>query len=419
MAISVVMPALELTQESGKLVAWRKKEGERVVKGEVLLEVETDKAVVEIEASADGILAGIEAAEGAVVPVGRTIAWIVQVGEAVPSRESQVSASARQSIEAARSSVVAAGSAESVGESGFSSSAAKISPKARRLAKESGVDISRVHGSGAGGEILAADILAAAATSASTPAMPSPALRSASASVSTPVAAATNVEPLSTIGRLMAERTLQSWTSIPHFFLVREVDAEALNAVREKHGAAIEKAGGVRLSHTDLLVALVAGALKKYPRMNASWTPQGIRLNTDINVSVAIAVKDGVTSAVIAKANHITLAEISVQRRDLAERARAGRSRPSDIAGGTFTISNLGMFGVDAFTAIISPPQAAILACGRITERVVAANGQAVVRPMMTLTLSSDHRVVDGAQAAAFLSDLAEAIREPEKCLRL
>ena len=417
MAISVVMPALELTQESGKLIAWRRKEGERVAKGEVLLEVETDKAVVEIEAPADGILAGIEAAEGAVVPVGQTIAWIVQEGEAVPSLGSQVAVSARQSGEAARSSAVVAGSADSAGASGSSSSSAKISPKARRLAKEHGVDISRVHGSGAGGEILAADILAAAGTSAATPSASSPALNSASVPTFAPTA--TNLEPLSTIGRLMAERTLQSWTSVPHFFLVRDVDAGALNAVREKHGAAIEKAGGVRLSHTDLLVALVAGILEKHPRMNASWTPQGIRLNSEINVSVAIAVKDGVTSAVIAKANHITLAEISVLRRDLAERARAGRSRPSDITGGTFTISNLGMFGVDAFTAIISPPQAAILACGRIAERVVAVNGQAVVRPMMTLTLSSDHRVVDGAQAAAFLSDLAEAIREPEKFLRL
>ena len=169
----------------------------------------------------------------------------------------------------------------------------------------------------------------------------------------------------------------------------------------------------MKLTHTDLLVALVSRVLRKHPKMNASWTGQGIHLNPDINISVAMAVTDGVVGAVIPKADATALSDISVQRRDLAERARGGKLKPSDVANGTFSITNLGMYNVDAFSAIIPPPQAAILAVGRIGDRVVALNAQPAVRPMLTLTLSSDHRVVDGAQAALFLNDLAEAIRVP------
>jgi pyruvate dehydrogenase E2 component (dihydrolipoamide acetyltransferase) len=216
----------------------------------------------------------------------------------------------------------------------------------------------------------------------------------------------------------MAERTARSWTSVPHFFLVRDVYASGLVDTSKKLGPEIEKAHGVRLTITDLLVALVAKVLVKHPRMNSSWAGEGIRSNPDINISVAMAVKDGVVGAVIHKANTTQLGEISVQRRDLTDRARAGRLRPSDISGGTFTISNLGMYKVDAFSAIITPPQAAILAVGSISDRVVPVDGKPGIRPMMTMTLSSDHRVVDGAKAAEFLSELTEAIREPEKWLR-
>ncbi len=200
----------------------------------------------------------------------------------------------------------------------------------------------------------------------------------------------------------MAERTTQSWTTAPHFFLVREIDASGLIAAREKHGKAI--------THTDLLVALVARTLVKHPKMNASWTGGAIQLNPNVNISIAIAVKDGVVGAVIPNADQAKLTDISTRRHDLAERARAGRLHPPDVTGGTFTISNLGMFGVDAFSAIITPPQAAVLAVGRIADRVVAVNGLIGIRPILTMTLSSDHRVVDGAQAAAFLKDVAEAL---------
>jgi pyruvate dehydrogenase E2 component (dihydrolipoamide acetyltransferase) len=211
----------------------------------------------------------------------------------------------------------------------------------------------------------------------------------------------------------MAERTTQSWQQAPHFFLVRDIDAGALNEAREKLGPAIERDRGVKVTHTDLLVALVARTLVKHPKMNASWVGQGIRWNPAVNISVAMAVKDGVVGAVIPKADSTSLADIAVQRRDLTERARSGKLKPSDLAEGTFTITNLGMYGIDAFSAIIAAPQAAILAIGGISDRVVPVNGQPGIRPMLTMTLSSDHRVVDGAQAALFLKDLAEALTNP------
>jgi len=215
----------------------------------------------------------------------------------------------------------------------------------------------------------------------------------------------------------MAERTTQSWTSVPHFFLVRDVDASGLVDLSKKLGPEIEKTHGARLTITDLLIALVAKVLTKHPRMNSSWTGDGIRSNPEINISVAMAVKDGVVGAVIHTANTKQPGELSARRHDLTERARAGRLRPADITGGTFTISNLGMYKVDAFSAIITRPQAAVLAGGNISDRVVPVDGKPGIRPMMTMTLSSDHRVVDGAKAAEFLSGLAEAIREPEKWL--
>jgi pyruvate dehydrogenase E2 component (dihydrolipoamide acetyltransferase) len=187
--------------------------------------------------------------------------------------------------------------------------------------------------------------------------------------------------------------------------------------VRLKLAPEIEKSHGLKLTHTDLLAALVARVLRKHPRMNSSWTGEGVRGHAGINIGLAMAVDDGVVAPVIRNADLAALGEIAVQRRDLAERARSGKLRPTDIAGGTFTISNLGMFGVDAFTAIIIPPQAAILAVGAIADRVVALEGRPGVRPMMTLTLSSDHRVVDGARAAEFMRDLAEAITHPQHWL--
>jgi pyruvate dehydrogenase E2 component (dihydrolipoamide acetyltransferase) len=397
MAHNIVMPALEMAQENGKLLSWRKKEGEAVAKGEPLLEIETDKAVVEIESPAEGILAGVKAHEGDVIPVGQTIAWIVMPGEKPPV-ETQASGSGRRMDTKAASAAPAAAAKSS---SAPASSSARISPKARRLAKEHGIDLSGVRGTGSDGEILAEDVMALVA----------------SPKAAKDAAAQGTLETMSSIARLMAERTTQSWTTVPHFFVVRELDAGAAVDAREKLGAAIEKTQGLRVTHTDILVALAARVLVKHPRLNSSWTGEGIRFNPEVNVGVAMAVSDGVVAAVIPGAQTKNLGEIAALRQELTERARSNKLRPTDIAGATFTISNLGMYKVDAFSAIINPPQAAILAVGRIADRVVPVDGKPGIRPMMTMTLSSDHRVVDGARAASFLNDLADALQDPGKWL--
>ena len=402
MAFSVVMPALEMAQETGKLIAWRKKEGERVTKGEPLLEIETDKAVMEVEATADGILAGITGVVGSDIPVGQTIAWIVAPGEQPPANATAGAAPTARASSQPKTEASAVAPAATAATPATQS--ARISPKARRLAKELGVDIASVAGTGPGGEILASDVQAAAATPAN-PAAASSEKKSAGLEVPT------------TLGRIMAERTTQSWTTVPHFFVTRNVDATGLNEYRAKLAPEIERTHNIRITHTDLLVALAARVLLKHPRLNSSWTAEGIRLHQHVNMGIAIAVNDGVVAAVIPNAHTAKLPEIAQQRRDVAERAKAGKLRPADIADATFTISNLGMYQVDEFSAIITPPQAAILAVGGIADRVVAVDGKPAVRPMMTLTLSSDHRAVDGARAALFLNDLAEAIAEPRKQL--
>jgi pyruvate dehydrogenase E2 component (dihydrolipoamide acetyltransferase) len=409
MAHSIVMPALEMAQETGKLLSWRKKEGEAIAKGEPLLDVETDKAVVEIESPAEGILAGVKAQAGDVIPVGQTIAWIVSPGEKPPVEET-ASASGRR-MDSTPAPAATASAPVSAAPAAALAASVRISPKARRLAREHGVDLSRVRGSGSEGEIQAEDILAFVSSSGST------AGASAPAKPQTTQAEARATQTLTQVARLMAERTTQSWTTAPHFFVRRDIDAGTLLAAREKFGPGIEKERSIRLSHTDLLVAAVARALEKHPLVNASWAGDGVRLHPEINVGIAMAVDDGVVVAAIPGTNSKKLGEIAAMRRDLTDRARAGKLRPADITGATFTISNLGMYKVDAFTAIIVAPQAAILAVGAISDRVVPIDGKPGIRPMMTLTLSCDHRVFDGARAALFLNDLAAAIVEPEKLL--
>jgi len=383
MPISVVMPALEMAQETGKVVSWLKKEGDHVIKGEPLLEVETDKAVMEIEASEEGILVGISAQPGTEVPVGKTIAWIVQPGEALPTQPEPITTGRHVTGDAASKTRVTDAATPATPK------ALRISPKARRLAKEKGLDLTKLQGSGPGGEILAADIMA---TTAGSPA---------------PIA---THEPVSTVAKLMGKRVTEAWTTVPHFFIVREIDAGALNSTRERLAPAIEHSHKTNLTVTDLLVAIVARTLARHPEINASWIDGRVQYNPEINVSVAMAVDAGVVAPVILKADRLSLGEIATFRRDLSERARAGKLRPVDITGGTFTISNLGMFDVDEFTAIITPPQIAVLAVGRIGDRVVAINSQPVVRATMTMTLSCDHRVLDGVTAALFMRDLVNGI---------
>ena len=439
MATSVVMPALEMTQESGRLVAWLKREGETVNKGEPLMEVETDKVTIEIEAPDSGILGGVLIKENDVVPVGQTIAWILAPGEKAPASSpldlhsgrastlvpnaepvkgstpapakqttSEISPVARRIAEEHGVDVTAISSngkriekadvlayIESTRQTSPLPASAwthltPASPKARRLANERGIDIAALAGTGPNGAVLAGDV-------------PLDALVTSTATLETP----------STIWRVMAERMTASWTTVPHFYLIREVDATKLIEWRSNVVSKIEKQFGVKPTYTDLLVKLIGFTLRSHPRVNASWTDEKIQLNENINIGLAVAIDDGLIVPVVRNADISSVGEIATQRKDIVERAQTRKLRPTDISDGTFTLSNLGMYNVDVFNAIVNTPQAAILAVGRIAERVVAVNGQPVVKSMMTVSLSSDHRVVDGARAAQFLDDLASLIENP------
>lgn len=426
MATDIIMPALEMAQETGKILRWLKAEGSPVTKGEPIMEIETDKVTVEIESPASGTLANITAREGDVIPVGQTIAWVLGAGESAPTvapavqsgrtipRSIEISASpvARKMAEehgidltlikpqggrvekADVQSYIEKQRAPSPWEGkGWGEGRIPASPKARRLASECGVDISALRGTGPNGAIIAADV---------------PIISPVSKSL-----LATDHSPLPTVWRVMAERMTQSWTTVPHFYLLRDVDASGLVELRKRILPVIEKRGGVKPTYTDLLIKMIAVVLRDHPRVNASWVDGSIRLNDVVNVGLAIAIEDGLTVPVIHNTDKQSIGEIAARRMDLVERANAGKLKPADITGGTFTLTNLGMYNVDAFNAIINAPQAAILATGRITDRVVAVNSQPVVRPMMTLSLSCDHRVVDGARGAKFLDDLANLIEEP------
>jgi pyruvate dehydrogenase E2 component (dihydrolipoamide acetyltransferase) len=378
MASDVIMPALGMAQETGKVVRWLKAEGETVAKGEPLLEVETDKVTVELESPADGILAGISAAEGADVPVGETIAFVLAVGETVPEPVAAVPSEVatvvpRPSRSEADVQAPAGGRRRSL-----------ASPKARRIAAERGVDLAALAGSGPGGAVVAADLDGSAAAS--------------------------NGVTVPAIWRLMAERTTQSWQSVPHFYLRREVDASRLQSWR---AAARSRPGQERASHTDLLVRLVAEALRRHPRVNSSWSDGAVVRSEQINVGIAVAVDDGLVVPVVHDADRLSLADTVARRIELVDAARAGRLRPEDVTGGTFTISNLGMYGVDSFDAIVNAPQAAILAVGRVADRVIPVDGQPAVRPVLQLSVSFDHRVVDGARGAEFVETLASLAEEP------
>jgi len=374
MATDVILPALGMSQDEGKIVRWLKAEGEHVAKGETLVEIETDKATVEIEAPADGVLAQILASVGDDVPVGQVIAAILTPAEASQENVTQMT---------------------------------MASPKARRLVTEQGKDLAAIKGSGPGGAVLAADVLAVVAQAPHTPvevAEISPATEKPAA-----IASTSNELALSNIWRIMAERTRQSWTSVPHIYLVRDVNASRLIAWREQ----IRKRSIEKVTYTDLLVRIVAEALRLHPRLNALCNEGSIILNEEIHIGLAVAVEEGLVVPVIHQADKLSLSEIAQQRKELIAKAQVGKLRPQDISDGTFTISNLGMYNVDAFNAIINQPQVAILAVGRIAERVIPINGQPVVQPMMVLTLSCDHRAVDGARGAQFLDTLATLVEEP------
>ncbi|HET9924471.1 MAG TPA: dihydrolipoamide acetyltransferase family protein [Methylomirabilota bacterium] len=423
MPTNVIMPALELAQETGKVLRWMKAAGDTVKQGEPIVEIETDKVTVEIEAPASGILRDVTAQEGDVVPVGQTIAIIAAATETLspqgrgqgegPRGEGAVKASplARKvaeehGVDLARVKT-ATGKIEKADVLAFVESQkapspangaparlVAASPKARRLAAERGVDLGALRGSGPGGAVLTADIPTAPLTTKPLT-LPSP-QRGEGVGVGT-------------VWRIMAERMTASWTSAPHFYLVREVNVARLVSWLEK----ARKQTGAHITYTDLLVKLVAAGLAQHPRVNVSWKDGALERHADINIGLAVALDDGLVVPVLHRADTLGLKDLAAKREDLVARAQAGKLRPADIQGGVFTISNLGMYGIDAFSAIVNPPQAAILAVGRIADRVVPVNGQPAVQPTMVLTLSCDHRALDGARGAQFLGALAELIEEP------
>jgi len=380
MPADVIMPALGMAQETGKVVRWLKQDGELVAKGEPLLEVETDKVTVEIEAPADGTLGGVRVPEGAAVPVGTVIAVVLAAGEVATDPHPEPLEREVEAVAAAPPSSAA---------SPERPRRRLASPKARRLAEEQGVDLDTLAGSGPNGAIVARDLEALHR-----------------------VVTGNGDEDFAvgSVWRVMADRTTRAWQEVPHFFLSRDVDASRLGSWRD---AALRKPAGEKISHTDLLVKVCAEALRRHPRVNASWREGEIVPGIGINVAIAVATDNGLVAPVVHRADTLDLPAISVRRREIADAARSGRLRPEDVQDGTFTISNLGMFGVDTFQAIVNSPQAAILAVGRIVERPWAADGAVVVRPILTLTVAFDHRVVDGARGAEFLNTLAELIEEP------
>jgi pyruvate dehydrogenase E2 component (dihydrolipoamide acetyltransferase) len=283
------------------------------------------------------------------------------------------------------------------------------SPKARRLAAERGVELGALRGSGPGGAVLTVDIPVAPVAAPPLPTGPLPTGPLPTGPLTLPSPQRGEGGGVSTVWRIMAERMTASWTTAPHFYLVREVNVARLQSWL---GSA-RKQTGARITYTDLLVKLVAATLAQHPRVNVSWKDGALERHAEINIGLAVALEDGLVVPVIARADTLGLKEIAQRREDLVARAQAGKLRPADIQGGVFTISNLGMYGVDAFSAIVNPPQAAILAVGRIADRVVPVNGQPAVQPTMTLTLSCDHRALDGARGAQFLGALADVVEEP------
>jgi pyruvate dehydrogenase E2 component (dihydrolipoamide acetyltransferase) len=388
MPTEVIMPALGMAQETGKLVRWIKNEGDTVTKGEPLMEIETDKVTVEIEAPANGVLGGISAAEGEDIPVGRAVAYVLAAGEDLPQ---VVAVPAAAPVQSAAPAVAPTtnGSSTTVEPSGRRVLA---SPKARRLAREHGLRIEDLKGTGPHGAIQAADVVAQDAP------------RVASAQPVT-----------SNAWKTMADRMQQSWRDVPHFFLERELDATRLNSWRDMIR---RRPGYEKVTHTDLLIVVCAAALVEHPRVNATWRDGAVQYQDSINVGIAVATEESLIVPVVHGADRLELKAVAQSRGDLVARARDRKLRPADVNDGTFTISNLGMFGVDAFHAIVNTPQAAILAVGRILDRIVAVDGEPAVRPTMTVSLSFDHRVVDGAEGARFLDTLAALVEEPAGLVR-
>jgi len=384
MVTEVIMPKMGQTMERGKIIKWLKKDGEEVRRGDPLLEIETDKTTIEVEARESGILK-IIAEEGEEVPIATTIAYIVKEGETIPEGKEP-----KKTPEKAEATAV---------------KRVKASPLARKIAEEKGIDLTKVQGTGPGGRITKNDVLAylereAKAASAEKASMES-------------TLPEYEVVPMSSMRRAIARKMVESKTYAPHFYVTVQVDMTEAVRMRENLIPLFEAKKGVRLSFTHLLIKAVASALEKYPQLNATFEEDEIRIWKDVNIGIAVSLEDGLIVPVLRGANKLDLFEIASQASELATKAREKRLREDEFSGGTFTLSNMGAVGVDSFIAIINIPETAILATGRISDKPAVVDGELTIRKMMNMTLSADHRVVDGVTAAKFLQEIKRLLESP------
>jgi len=422
---TVEMPKMGDTMEEGKILRWIKQEGDPVNKGESLAEVETDKVNIEIESFASGVLRKILVPEGASAPIGAGIALIGAPDEPLPdslSGNGSVKASATKEME--KGTTASEGSEQTLREAKGDYRAKQtsvhsptdagsqgrifISPIARRIAEEQQLDYSRVEGTGPNGRIIKLDIEAALAQKQETLAPSTPA--------QLPILEATEATeiPLTAMRRTIAKRLSQSMQTAPHFYVTSVIDTGKLADLRRQINEYAQKEPDpVKVSFNDLIVKAVALALVRMPQINVSFAEDRLILKKQVHIGMAVALEQGLIVPVIRNADQRRVLAIARESQRLAELARTGKLRPEDFSGGTFTVSNLGMFDVDSFTAVINPPESAILAVGSITPTPVVVNGQVVVRDRMKVTLSSDHRAIDGATAARFLQEVKRLLEEP------
>lgn len=404
MPTNVIMPSLGFDMTEGLLARWLKNEGDPVVKGQAIAEIETEKATVEIEAAVSGILVRIIVQAGETVPIGTLIGVIAEAGDEVTT----VSAPSPSPPAPAPPAPPASPPPAPVPEAGEGTAPAearvKASPVARKMAEEAGLDLSHIKGTGPGGRVVERDIQAAiAAGSAPAP----PGVQAGPASGAT--------VPLNRMRKTIARRMTESKATAPHFYITVEINMDDAMKMREQlNGLAPETE---RISVNDLIVAAAARTLARFPALNASYREGNLEMHSQVNIGIAVALEDGLIPPVLRDADKKTLKRIAAESRALTERARANKLRSDDLGGGTFTVSNLGMFDVDEFIAIINPPEAAILAVGAVTRRPVAGAGEVRISSLMKTTLSVDHRVADGAQAGRFMQEFKKLLENPVNLL--
>jgi len=426
MATDILMPALSPTMTEGTLARWLKAEGDKVKSGDVIAEIETDKATMEVEAVDEGILGKIVVPAGTEgVKVNAVIAVLVEPGESAPTGEAKAApapapkpAAAPKAAEAPKPAA-AAPAPEPSPAPASSGDRVAASPLAKRMAQQAGLDLSKVSGSGPQGRIVKSDVEAAmkggaaatAPAAAAAPAAPAPRPAAAPA----PVLGATTAFPNSSMRKVIARRLSESKATIPHFYVAADIEIDALLDLRAQLNARSPKdgPGAFKLSVNDLVIKAAAVALKRIPAVNAAWTDEAILRFNDVDISVAVSIPDGLITPIVRNADQKGLAAISHEMKDLGARAKAGKLKPEEFQGGGFSISNMGMYGVSFFSAIINPPQAGILAVGAGQKRPVVRNGELAVATVMTCQLSVDHRVIDGALAAEWLQEFKAIVEEP------